>query len=98
MSTTEPGSLRRWGNLSEVLRTDVPVHSNARLYVAGPPAMVDSVVAAAQECGFTPDRIHADPFHHSAESAAPSRIGLGGVVQGLKSLLGVSRVSREAKS
>jgi len=97
VSNTAPGSPRRRGNLSDVLHTDVPAGSNARLYVAGPPGMVDSVVAAAHECGFTPDRIHADPFHHSGESVSPPRLGLGQLFQGLKSMFGGAFAARGTK-
>jgi ferredoxin-NAD(P)+ reductase (naphthalene dioxygenase ferredoxin-specific) len=94
VSTAETGSLRRRGNLSDVLHTEFPDTGNARLYVAGPPPMVDSVVAAAHECGVTPDRIHADPFHHSGESMATPRLGLGRLVDGLKAVFGGAFAAR----
>ena len=94
MSQGATGSLRRRGNLPDVLHTDFKDPSNARLYVAGPPSMVDSVVAAAHECGFTPDRIHADPFHHSGESVPLPGLGFGRLMEGLKSIFGGSSAAR----
>lgn len=77
---------RRKGDLADVLRTDFPDCGDARLYVAGPPRMVVSVVALAHQRGFAPDRIHADPFHHGGDVAAKQRFSLGRLVQGVKSV------------
>lgn len=82
---------RRKGNLADVLRTDFADCSHARLYVAGPPTMVVSAVAAAHQCGFAPDRIHADPFHHGGEVAATQRFSLGRrLKEGLRSVFAAS--------
>ncbi len=85
VSAAANGTMRRKGDLADVLHTDFHDCSNARLYVAGPPGMVDSAVAVARECGFAFDRIHADPFHHGGETAAARGFSLGWIVQGLKS-------------
>ena len=77
---------RRKGELADVLRTDFSDCSQARLYVAGPPPMVVAAVAAAHQCGFAPDRIHADPFHHGGEVAAKQRFNLGRLAEGLKAV------------
>jgi naphthalene 1,2-dioxygenase ferredoxin reductase component len=96
LSTGLPGPMRRVGNLSDALPADLPGCGNARLYVAGPPAMVDSVLAVAHERGFPPDRIHADPFHHAGETEAGEGFGLGRLVQGLKSVFGGGWLGRAA--
>jgi ferredoxin-NAD(P)+ reductase (naphthalene dioxygenase ferredoxin-specific) len=86
VSAAASGTMRRKGDLADVLLTDFRGHSHARVYVAGPPAMVETVVAVAQKSGFSPDRIHADPFHHG-EAAAPERLSFGRLLKGLKSVL-----------
>jgi ferredoxin-NAD(P)+ reductase (naphthalene dioxygenase ferredoxin-specific) len=86
LSVPAKGSTRRKANLPDVLSSDFPDLGGARLYVAGPPAMVDSVVAVAHQRGFEPDRIHADPFHHGGEAAAESGSRLGRPLQWLKSV------------
>lgn len=88
LSAAAKGTMRRKGTLPDVLHTDFSMCDNARLYVAGPPPMVESVVAAAHERGFAPDRIHADPFHHAGENLSPKAFGLGRLVQGLKAVFG----------
>jgi ferredoxin-NAD(P)+ reductase (naphthalene dioxygenase ferredoxin-specific) len=87
VSGAASGTARRKGALADVLHTDFEDCSGARLYVAGPPGMVDSVVAVAHDRGFTADRIHADPFHHGGETAVATGFGFGRIVQGLRSIL-----------
>jgi CDP-4-dehydro-6-deoxyglucose reductase/ferredoxin-NAD(P)+ reductase (naphthalene dioxygenase ferredoxin-specific) len=78
---------RRKGDLADVLRTDFSDCSNARLYVAGPPRMVVSVVTAAHQRGFASDRIYADPFFHGGDAVAKEGLSLGRrLVQGIKSV------------
>jgi naphthalene 1,2-dioxygenase ferredoxin reductase component len=86
VSAAATGTMRRKGDLADVLQTDFRGSTNARVYVAGPPGMVDSVVAVANACGFAPDRIHADPFHYGGEVVPTEGFSLGRLVQGLKSV------------
>lgn len=93
LSAPAKGSMRRQTSLPDVLSTDFPDCSRARLYVAGPPTLVESVVGVARERGFAPDRIHADPFHHGGDTAKELGFGLGRQLQRLKSVFsgGASR-------
>lgn len=58
---------RRVGTLPDVLARELPTYSDARYYLAGPPAMVEAVSTLAIKKGIRPDRIHSDPFHLSGE-------------------------------
>lgn len=94
LSAPAIGSTRRRISLADVLPADFPDCTDARLYVAGPPAMVESVVAVAQSQGFAPDRIHADPFHHAGETTSDSGFSLGRPLQWLKSVMSGGRSNR----
>jgi NAD(P)H-flavin reductase len=48
-----------------VLEQDFHDLEHARIYVAGPPPMVDAVKASAEERGAHPSRIRADAFYAS---------------------------------
>jgi CDP-4-dehydro-6-deoxyglucose reductase/ferredoxin-NAD(P)+ reductase (naphthalene dioxygenase ferredoxin-specific) len=96
LSTGSPATMRRVGSLADVLGHDLPGCGSARIYVAGPPPMVESVVAAAQERGIASDRIHADPFHHAGEGEPGNGFGFGRLLQGLKSVFGGGWLGRAA--
>lgn len=53
----------RHGMLHEALADDFENMQNARIYVAGPPPMVDAVVQLANERGVDSSQIRADAFH-----------------------------------
>lgn len=63
-SEKAPGSARQ-GFVHEALEQDFHNLSQARIYVAGPPPMVDAVKAAAAGRGAEPARIRADAFYAS---------------------------------
>lgn len=58
------GSARQ-GFLHEAVEEDFHNLSQARIYVAGPPPMVDAVKATAAQRGADPARVRADAFHAS---------------------------------
>jgi len=60
-------SRRRMGLLADVLRRDGPNLAAARVYIAGPPAMVDSCRAAALSLGAREDAVFADAFLSSSD-------------------------------
>jgi naphthalene 1,2-dioxygenase ferredoxin reductase component len=53
----------RHGMLHEALADDFESMQNARIYVAGPPPMVDAVVRLANERGVDSNQIRADAFY-----------------------------------
>jgi NAD(P)H-flavin reductase/ferredoxin len=63
-SEKAPGSARQ-GFVHEALEQDFHSLAHARIYVAGPPPMVDAVKAAAAGRGAEPARIRADAFYAS---------------------------------
>ena len=52
---------RQVGTLPDILSSELPTYSDARYYLAGPPAMVEAVSTLAIKKGVRPDRIHSDP-------------------------------------
>jgi len=66
---------RRTGWLADALAADFATLDGAKLYLAGPPAMVDTVSAAAVRLGVRPEDVHADPFYAAHELAAKGRGG-----------------------
>ena len=63
-SERAPGSARK-GLVHEAMEQDFHNLSQARIYVAGPPPMVDAVKASATGRGAAPARIRADAFYAS---------------------------------
>jgi naphthalene 1,2-dioxygenase ferredoxin reductase component len=57
-------------HLHQAVAEDFASLREARVYVCGPPPMVDAMKALAQERGAAPERIRADPFF---AAAAPKR-------------------------
>lgn len=79
LSATRPTTARRRGTVVEGVAADfaVPLAGGAsplqaaKVYMAGPPAMVEAAIAALRELGVPPADIHADPFH-AAAAAVPA--------------------------
>jgi len=61
---------RRTGFLADALARDAPPLAGVRLYLAGPPVMVESCTQAALRLGADPGRIHADAFTTAADRIA----------------------------
>lgn len=62
LSDAPASETARKGLVSDVLIHD-GVSANSRLYVAGPPPMVDAVKSVAAAAGIAQDYVHADPFY-----------------------------------
>lgn len=60
---------RRYERVTESLRRDWPSLDDAKLYVAGPPRMVEAVAMIAREQGLSPRDLHTDPFSDSVDHA-----------------------------
>ncbi|HUN52280.1 MAG TPA: hypothetical protein VMU42_14240, partial [Candidatus Sulfotelmatobacter sp.] len=60
---------RRTGFLADVLAQDFTSLDGAKLYLAGPPIMVESCVAAAARRGVRKEDCHADAFYTEADKA-----------------------------
>lgn len=60
---------RRYERVTESLRQDWPDLAEAKLYVAGPPRMVEAVAAVARELSLAPRDLHTDPFSDSVDHA-----------------------------
>lgn len=67
LSATQCDCTRRSGLVHEAIAADFPRLDGTKLYVAGPPPMVDAVAATAKSRGAQPQDIHADAF-----TAAPT--------------------------
>lgn len=83
LSATRPTTRRRRGTVIDGVVADVaaPIAggvsrlAGAKVYMAGPPAMVEAGLGALKALGVPEDDIHADPFHDAATVAvepAPS--------------------------
>lgn len=94
LSEPQGETARRTGNLAEVVVEDLDEHRDAQFYVAGPPEMVASVSRAVSESGIGRERIHADPFHVSAQQPAEEvRSGnFDRLLGGVRGLLSVGRL------
>jgi len=79
LSATRPTTARRRGTVVEGMAADFAVPlaggasplQGAKVYMAGPPAMVDAAIAALTDLGVPPADIHADRFH-AATAAVPA--------------------------
>lgn len=60
---------RRYQRVTDSLREDWPNLAGAKLYIAGPPKMVDALAATARELGLAPRDLHTDPFTDSVDHA-----------------------------
>lgn len=70
LSEASKPTRRRTGFLAEAVRADFPSLDGAKAYLAGPPAMVETAVAALEELGLRRQDCHADAFYSEAEKAA----------------------------
>ncbi|HTP82944.1 MAG TPA: 2Fe-2S iron-sulfur cluster-binding protein [Alphaproteobacteria bacterium] len=61
---------RRTGFLADAVRQDFTNLDGAKAYLAGPPIMVESAVAALESLGMRRQDCHADAFYTEAEKAA----------------------------
>ncbi len=59
----EDGSLGRRGRVGDALLADTAAFVGAKVYLAGSPAMVDSVAAALRARGVAPGDVHADAYY-----------------------------------
>ena len=99
LSEPEGETVRRTGNLTDVVLQDLDAHRGAQFYVAGPPEMVTSVSKAMSESGIDREQIHADPFHTGGQDLAEeTRSGnFDKLLGGVRGLLSVGRL-RHPKS
>jgi naphthalene 1,2-dioxygenase ferredoxin reductase component len=74
----------RSGMLHEAVAEDFPSLKTARIYVAGPPPMVDAIRALTSRRGAAPSRVRADAFY----AAEPEKKGLWERVTGWSGLTG----------
>jgi CDP-4-dehydro-6-deoxyglucose reductase/ferredoxin-NAD(P)+ reductase (naphthalene dioxygenase ferredoxin-specific) len=80
LSATRPTTMRRRGTVVEGVVADFAVAldggvsplQGAKVYMAGPPAMVEAAVAGLEGLGVPLADIHADPFHAAAVVPAAS--------------------------
>lgn len=61
---------RRTGFLADAVRADFPTLDGAKVYLAGPPVMVETATAAVEALGVRRQDCHADAFYTEAEKAA----------------------------
>ncbi|MCW5752815.1 MAG: 2Fe-2S iron-sulfur cluster binding domain-containing protein [Alphaproteobacteria bacterium] len=64
---------RRTGFLADIIRSDIGEVDGARAYLAGPPVMVETCVAALAGLGLGRERCHADAFYTEAERTGAGR-------------------------
>jgi CDP-4-dehydro-6-deoxyglucose reductase/ferredoxin-NAD(P)+ reductase (naphthalene dioxygenase ferredoxin-specific) len=60
---------RRTGFLADALLADFPTLKGVMVYMAGPPAMLESCMAMADRLGAHPEDCHGDAFYTEAEKA-----------------------------
>jgi CDP-4-dehydro-6-deoxyglucose reductase/ferredoxin-NAD(P)+ reductase (naphthalene dioxygenase ferredoxin-specific) len=70
LSQPDGPTVRRTGFLADAVRSDFPSLDGTKAYLAGPPVMVETVVAALTELGVRRQDCHADAFYTAAEKAA----------------------------
>lgn len=65
---SEQGPLpRRYQRVTASLEQDWPSLAGAKLYIAGPPKMVEAVAVTARELGLAARDLHTDPFSDAAD-------------------------------
>jgi CDP-4-dehydro-6-deoxyglucose reductase/ferredoxin-NAD(P)+ reductase (naphthalene dioxygenase ferredoxin-specific) len=69
LSEPDGPTTRRSGFLADVLAQDFPSLDGAKVYLAGPPIMVETCVAAAARLGARREDCHADAFYTEADKA-----------------------------
>ena len=70
LSEPSKATKRRTGFLADAVRQDFTNLDGAKAYLAGPPIMVESAVAALESLGMRRQDCHADAFYTEAEKAA----------------------------
>jgi CDP-4-dehydro-6-deoxyglucose reductase/ferredoxin-NAD(P)+ reductase (naphthalene dioxygenase ferredoxin-specific) len=70
LSQPDGPTQRRTGFLADAVRSDFPSLDGTKAYLAGPPIMVETAVAALTELGVRRQDCHADAFYTEAEKAA----------------------------
>jgi ferredoxin-NAD(P)+ reductase (naphthalene dioxygenase ferredoxin-specific) len=69
LSAPRRATTRRTGFVHEVVRADHASFAGWKAYLAGPPVMVEAVVAMLAAAFMAPEDIHADAFYTEAEKA-----------------------------
>jgi CDP-4-dehydro-6-deoxyglucose reductase/ferredoxin-NAD(P)+ reductase (naphthalene dioxygenase ferredoxin-specific) len=69
LSQPSTSTARRTGTVTEAVTEDFTALAGFKAYVAGPPAMVESVQSELQKKGVATRDIHADAFYSQAEDA-----------------------------
>jgi CDP-4-dehydro-6-deoxyglucose reductase/ferredoxin-NAD(P)+ reductase (naphthalene dioxygenase ferredoxin-specific) len=75
LSEPQKATKRRTGFLAEAVRQDFTSLDGAKAYLAGPPVMVETAVAALESLGLRRQDCHADAFYTEAEKAALAPTG-----------------------
>jgi CDP-4-dehydro-6-deoxyglucose reductase/ferredoxin-NAD(P)+ reductase (naphthalene dioxygenase ferredoxin-specific) len=70
LSEPSKATKRRTGFLADAVRQDFETLDGAKAYLAGPPIMVETAVAALEALGLRRQDCHADAFYTEAEKAA----------------------------
>ncbi len=70
LSDTYKAAGYRTGLVTDAVRSDAPLWPSAKLYMAGPPAMIRAGMQIAAELGIAADNWHADAFVTAADRAA----------------------------
>jgi naphthalene 1,2-dioxygenase ferredoxin reductase component len=70
LSQADAPTIRRTGFLADAVRADFSELDGAKAYLAGPPVMVETAVAALMELGLRRQDCHADAFYTEADKAA----------------------------
>jgi CDP-4-dehydro-6-deoxyglucose reductase/ferredoxin-NAD(P)+ reductase (naphthalene dioxygenase ferredoxin-specific) len=70
LSEPSTATTRRTGFLADAVRRDFTSLDGAKAYLAGPPVMVETAVAALEALGLHRTDCHADAFYSEAEKAA----------------------------
>ena len=69
LSQATASTARRTGFVADALRTDAPDVQGAKAYLAGPPIMVETAIAALTELGLPRQDCHADAFYTAPDKA-----------------------------
>jgi len=75
LSEAKGPTKRRTGPLHEAVAQDFPTLDGCKLYLAGPPVMVDAAAKLAERLGARKEDIHADPFYSAHELVAKGAAG-----------------------
>jgi len=73
LSEPAGGTQRRTGFLADAVRQDFATLDGAKAYLAGPPVMVETAVAALEALGVRKQDCHADAFYTEADKAGLSQ-------------------------